>query len=694
MLKITINLIFSSFFFIASCFAAEVPDRIAGVVHDADDRPVENAWIVFKVAASSRFRYYDGQGYQLFFSGHTDQSGNFSVDTTTQDDETDADRRRRKRKEYAFRNVIALKPGVGFVYVPLNALDFSDKIADQEAFVAPDFSKPLKLKLVRAKPLEVAVRDMRGRPVSGLDVYLGLKELGRYDSYPLRFDLPPVRSGLSGVARFDWFPETGIDDCRFSTAEVPANDWLGLPGAKTDYREMEPGRYIAENGPAENAARPEIRVVKTMSMPVLVRDVDGRPMEEITILCDGLEVVEDKNASREYHHETFETDEQGKARLAVCPGFVYRISIENERYYARSISNTVFQTETPPESLVFTLKPKTRITGTVRELHPVDAEDPPGRMRSRSIIAGAADVGVEVLDDAEDSLPILWNEPHFRGFNYTNGWGYVGRTPNRGGDFEGYLPPGKYRIKIDWRNEPPEGGETNAGIPSNSRIVTVTDQKEITVSLFYLEREKEPGPVKLRFVDGTTSRPLADAEIRHTAWFGGDSYETARTDADGVFVLQPEHYNILGDTTQIFRTPDDRLCAFEEFAKGATEHTVTMRPPATITGRMLDETAAEMTRKPVRKMLVQASIHYKDNSSAAFATVHTDADGIFVLKNLPPGRKYRLEASDKAEVSSVNSKILLSSIRPPEGETDLGDIFVGEDRVRLDWKPTEREEKP
>lgn len=662
----------------ATSFADEKnTGRIFGTVVDAKGNPVDGATVLLRYAEPFHF---DDESKTRHVTTQSRPDGSFEIKPSE-----------RRSGSWTPKHLVAVKNGAGFVSVPLNARTFSDKIAEQERFVPPDWTVPQELHLVPGQPLKVFVRNRDGTPAPGLDVFLCADRDANLYIRPVPFGLPPVRADHEGVALIDWFPAAGVESladgpvaipsqCAFSTGQYPVNSWSSFPEPTTDYRELKAGVYRSEHAATDRPAslQPTITVVKMIPVTVLVKHENGEPASGITVRFFGNEDkddVGDENEIIEFHWEEFETDGNGFLRGLVSPNAFYRLSVENDEYYARPKTRLQFSADPPPEPVEFVLKPMTKIIGTVRDLHPVDGRE--GVLDPKRPSMGFSclrDVHVEVLDDPAEIHDIMFDKPHHFGFNLST-HGFMRSAELQPGRFEGRLPPGTYELSVGESEEPPEGAKTNPEIPSNARIITIAGRDDVHVDLYYLKPYAKIKPVTLRLIDGRTSQPLVDTEIRHSSWIDridGGTADLDKTDAEGKFVLRRDRFHLVL-TTRRFQTADGALCALEEFEADGEEYTIAMKPPLSITGRILDGA----TRDPVPKTLVEIW------TNPRLEKTYTDSDGRFTLKGLPADRRYTVYASDReTDTIFMRGQAILSNFGPLEHDVDLGDILFDGVRYR------------
>lgn len=518
-------------------------------------------------------------------------------------------------------SVIAWKEDVGFDFrsYVLSKEDQADMISSEPEF---PLDQPERLELTGATPARFKTVDELGQPVENVRLSASFF---RKDPNAAPFSVSAYsallakQSSAEGEVEFSWFPKWQQEIVVFRT---------GTPELKTAQVRYDPLVHTS--------AEVVIELERLVPVRGTIRDSAGNPAPGILIEASGAGY-----SSPSFRGEA-RTDSNGNYELFVAPEQIYMLVVRDRRRGAAFIEGFAVRKDTPVEGIDLTLKPITRISGTVRD---VESGEPvrDGRLfverygRALSLLEGVQ------LDNPRNLRKTV--QPLFELLVSTNS----------SGEFEFFLGEGTYRIA--------ELGSQNQR-PGDRMEFNVSGTPELELD-FQSHAQAEDALPQLVGVVVNQASGIAEADCTISG-AGRESLKInwrATSGEDGKFRVRRTK-----ETTVVHAISADRKkAAVAEVASESKAVVISLQDVGSVRGRLFKPDGSDIL--PMQKITYGMVVTRKNSMMLQFGgqTV-TDANGAFQLDGIVAGVEYMFTVYG-SDFQSV-------SLTAPGEQLELGDVKV------------------
>lgn len=520
-------------------------------------------------------------------------------------------------------SVIAWKEDVGF--------DFRSYVLSKEEQAdmlssAPEFplDQPERLELTGATPARFKAVDAFGQPVENVRLSPVFFRKGPYSSLfsaSAYSALLAKQSSAEGEVTFSWFPNWQQEMVVFRT---------GTPEFQTVQVRYDPL--------GQDSADVAIKLERLVPIRGTIRDSAGNPAPGILIVANGAG----------YSGPTFRgearTDANGNYELFVAPEQIYMLVIRDRRRGAAFIDGLAVRKDTPVEGIDLTLKPITRIFGTVRD---VESSEPvrDGRLFVERYGRALNSLEGIQLDNPRNLRKTV--QPMFE----------LQVSTNSLGEFEFFLGEGTYRI-------------AELGLQNQRR----GDRMEFNVSGtpelqldFQSHAQAEDALPQLVGVAVDQASGIAEADCTISG-AGRESLKInwrATSGVDGKFRVRRTK-----ETAVVYAISADRKkAAVAEVAPESKAVVISLQEVGSVRGRLLNPDGNDVL--PMQKITFGMAVWNERKSSMVLhfgGQTVTDANGNFQLDGIVAGVEYMFTVYG-SDFQSV-------SLTAPGEQLELGDVKV------------------
>ena len=515
------------------------------------------------------------------------------------------------------QSVVAWKDNAGLDYrlYSLSREQRADAITKAPEFPASGVET---LTLEGAAPVSVKVVDDDGQPLADVGVYPWLlKKDSENDQLNLSMYNREFHqmTNSDGTTIFAWLPSWQTGMIQF---------WPNV----TEY-----GRERGSYTPATDKGRLEIVLKKLVPLRGRVRNADGTPASGIRISAFGAGYTSDEA------HENGFTDSSGEYEILVPPDQIYLVVASGKAVAAAAQTGFAVFKGKPAEGKDFTLRPATRIYGTL-----VDED-------TREPVPNATVFVYQYGQDLHSMngvvLPNLENSRTYVQPLTT----YSTQTKGQG-QFELFVGDGNFDIRPP-RQEKVEKFEIS-GEAEREFVVTTKLSKEVELT----------GVVRI----ADTNTPLASASVSGVSRNQGGRDWQATTNESGEFRV-----NQYPAATYVHAVSSDgMLGAITEVKAKQPLVELALKPVGTAKGRLLTLN----TKEPWAGQIIQYGIRVPDENDRTWSNrfggqVTTADDGTFELIGLVPDWEYEMSMTSRSDGTIP----FLGKVTAKPGESvSIGDV--------------------
>lgn len=520
-------------------------------------------------------------------------------------------------------SVIAWKEDVGF--------DFRSYVPSKEEQVdmissVPEFplDQPERLELTGATPARFKTVDELGQPVENVRLSPVFFRKGPYSSLfsaSAYSALLARQSSVEGELAFSWFPNWQQEMVVFRT---------GTPEFKTAQVRYDPLVHTS--------AEVIIELERLVPVRGTIRDSAGNPAPGILIEATGAGY-----SSPSFRGEA-RTDAYGNYELFVAPDQIYMLVARDSRWGAAFIDGFAAHKDTPVEGIDLTLKPITRIFGTVREAE----SGAPVRDRQLFVVRYGRALnsldGVQ-LDNPRSSRKKI--QPLFELQVFTNSLG----------EFEIFLGEGDYRIF-----------GYGSPIPSLDDFMdlNVAGAPELQLDFQSHAQADDAIPQLVGVVvDEASGKAQADCTISGAGRKSLKINWRAASGEDGKFRVR----RTKGATVVYAISADRKKAAVAEVAPESKAVVISLQDVGSVRGRLLKPDGSDIL--PKQRIIYGVAVWNDRKNSMVLhfgGQTVTDANGAFQLDGIVAGVEYMFTVHG-SDFQSV-------SLTSPGEQLELGDVKV------------------
>ena len=492
--------------------------------------------------------------------------------------------------------LLAAKPNVGFDYTLFWR---EDQPKTDPYRLDANYAGPLHFVLNGATRVRVHVFDEQHRPLRNVTVnpWLLLKpRKGEYANMPPEEQFTRT-TDADGIAEFNFIPRD---------QERPINFWTRLEGYSA------PKRCLWD----PKSGRPDIDTVLQRMVDVSgqVVNASGQPVEGATILVNG------RNFEADGFNGEARSGRDGGFTLAVNPDTFYMFVAQTDKNASTPITQLV-RTAKIPKPVQLVMQPGTRVFGRVA----VEGESPDPSARINFILHD--DRSYYKLSK-EEQLPggVIGR------FSISPSVNFLAHVDKKG-NFESYLPPGKYSAMAFSTNS-----------RGTNQQFEITEQKELELKLTAESKSALSRILKGRVV--RADKPeigVPEATISaSTLVFENMRIGEGVSDRQGNFSVTRGKYDFY-----LFAVAADGLRGTTLVKSTDNSAIIKVAPTASVRARLIDPDGRPIPNRPIRygvrvDQQTQAGKPARTFTWAFGGEASTDDEGFFLATGLITGSEYEI----------------------------------------------------
>ncbi|MDR3620387.1 MAG: sigma-70 family RNA polymerase sigma factor [Paludisphaera borealis] len=497
--------------------------------------------------------------------------------------------------------IVAQKKATGYDYAEFEGLDESGRARRG----TPAGMLPAVVALTLDAPRTVRVKALGGdgKPVAGVDFYVWtLHKDGRQSLVNYMSRLHHATADADGIATFDWLPKTQSNFAFFPTSAAYAHRRAVL--------QRDGETYVA-------------RLARTETIRGRVWLPDGSPASDVRVVAMG------SGRGLEHGSGRGRTEADGSYEMAVPPGEVYIVYVEDENWAAPSRLDVFVRGGKPVEGVDFRLGKGTVVRGTVTS--ELNGRPAVGEL---VVLTENAKEPPEGLEPEPESYEIMGDGRPIRTIPVPRSWdpGFrLSRQAHATTDGRG-----RYAIRVG-----PGDYELKAGsMQAKGEAITVANEPELVHDLRVRIEPRVREILLTGMAFGPDGKPVVGADVRINDEEGRQVFGMfpTRTDADGRFRIQrtalKAHLEV--------KSADGSLAGFAEIARDQKDVSLSLDPTASASGGLLDDVGQRAAGKEITywgRWIVAG----EQRAGPTFIwRAMTDDEGRFTLPSLLVGWTYEV----------------------------------------------------